>query len=220
MSSKSHVRGPLSYDFVQKPHGDDGRLSAFVHATCGECGATHDMRWDQNNNPEKVRFRFERIGWTLDPWNLRRCRCQACREKKHPIAKEAPVSHNPVEARAAAPLPASVAVRDPTSDDKRRMRDLLDRYFDDKLGLYLESYSDQRIGKELDLPWLMVQRYRDQAYAPLKVDPELVAFQNELNQAKRVLADLEAGVKAQVRVVDELQKRHLLIAKRFANGAA
>lgn len=77
-----------------------------------------------------------------------------------------------------------------TSDEKHRIRNLLDTNFDDAKGRYLSDYTDQKIGDEVNVPWVFVQQIRDLAYGPLKEDQRVTALRVELTQVREKLSQL------------------------------
>jgi len=91
--------------------------------------------------------------------------------------------------RAAAPSSAgsptiTAELREPTPAEKRAIRAALDANFDEDKGAYLTGWSDQRVGETCNLPWRMVEKLRESAYGPLRVDPVIVAVQAELAALK------------------------------------
>lgn len=89
---------------------------------------------------------------------------------------------SPVET--AAPLTPAKLALDATPSQKSRIRQKLDGLFDDEKGCYLEGYSDQKIGKELDLPSALVGQVRETAYGPIRVDPALANMAREIEAAQ------------------------------------
>lgn len=85
-------------------------------------------------------------------------------------------------------------VRPLTVDERVGVRNLLDTHFDDKAGAYLNSYSDQRIGKEVNVPWAAVAKMREAAYGPLKSNPELDAIAKMIETMETKLKSLDAIV--------------------------
>ena len=71
-------------------------------------------------------------------------------------APQQPVDQNPV----------TPAVR-------TKVRDLLDRHFDDSLGQYIDGYSDEVVARETTASPSTVKRIREAAYGELRGDPEL-----------------------------------------------
>ena len=86
-----------------------------------------------------------------------------------------------------------------TSNEKSKIRSLLDLHFDDEKGAYIDNYSDQRIGKELDIPWASVTQIREAAYGPIREDERFMKLRNDLTNAENVLAELK-------RRLDDLEK--------------
>jgi hypothetical protein len=105
--------------------------------------------------------------------------------------------------RSEPPAANAVVVAGPrslTTDEKMKVRNLLDNKFDDKEGRYLEDYSDQRIGAECDVPWASVAAFREFAYGPIREDPRIAGLRQEfadlrarLARAEEQLAELTGG---------------------------
>lgn len=107
-------------------------------------------------------------------------------------------------------------LRDPTHEERFKIRRALETHFDDAQGAYLDGWSDQRIGKELNLPWAMVSKIREAAFGPIRVDPELVALRAE---AAKLAAQLVEAAKAHAALVEAqaaLEKRIEALTKARA----
>lgn len=103
---------------------------------------------------------------------------------------------------------ADIKPRDPTPQERVKIRSVLDSYFDDAAGCWLDGYSDQKAGEEIGVPWALVTRIREAAYGPIRVDPEVAGLRAELAQIGRELAALtEKHGAAQKRLDGLLAKR-------------
>lgn len=89
-----------------------------------------------------------------------------------------------------------VAIRDATNDQRVRIRSLLDKHFDDSLGMYLDGKSDQAIADEVSVPRLIVERIRDAAYGPVKTTAEQQAQVAEIERLRAELKRISAEVEA------------------------
>lgn len=81
---------------------------------------------------------------------------------------------------AVAPPPA--INRTLTIKERTKVRDLLDRHFDVEEGFYTNEYSDQRIAREVNVPFVLVSALRDAAYAPLKSDPAISELRRDIDK--------------------------------------
>lgn len=154
-------------------------------------------------NPEAAAKAAARMGWEADAWrrSVARCpECQAARRGGGDRAEKKDTSMG--EKTGSGPsIPAKEALRDPTQQERLRIRSVLDKHFDDDAGCWLDGYSDQKAGEECGVPWAMVTRIREAAYGPIRVDPELAALNAE---AKR-LGDEQAKIAATLaKVADEI----------------
>lgn len=77
-----------------------------------------------------------------------------------------------------------VVIPDPTQDQRYKIRQMLDKSFDDSIGCYLDGLSDQAIAQTLDLPRMMVERLREAAYGPLREHPDLTEIRRESAEVK------------------------------------
>ena len=83
--------------------------------------------------------------------------------------------------------------REPTPDERLKVRELLTVYFDDETGAYASGYSDQRIALEAgDIPWAVVTRIRDAGWGPIRQTPEIVEVRRELDTLKQEYAKMDA----------------------------
>lgn len=87
----------------------------------------------------------------------------------------------------------------PTNDQRLKIRTLLDKHFDDAKGRYLDGYTDQRVGAEVDVPWAAVTAIREAAYGPLRVDPEVDALQRAVAAIEADLAKVKERLAALVK---------------------
>lgn len=66
------------------------------------------------------------------------------------------------------------------TEQRVKIRNLLDKHFDDGSGRYLDGFSDQKIGDSIGVPRIHVEQMREAAYGPIKVDPEFARLENEI----------------------------------------
>lgn len=87
-----------------------------------------------------------------------------------------------------------IPIREATNDQRVLIRNLLDKHFDDAVGTYLDSMSDAAIAEKAGVPRVVVERIREAAYGPIKVDPEIQAIRTELAALKAAAEKLMATV--------------------------
>jgi hypothetical protein len=184
--------------------------------------------------------RFERMGWKTHPRSDRKCVCPTCisTAKSHDkfmseTGRSAVVGSGPedippqpeetetmaTDSTILEEFPRNREPEDPkqprslTVPERTKVRDLLDVYFDAAKGAFTDDYSDQRIGKETDLPWASVAAYREVAYGPLRVDPATQGLRKELTKIGNLAAKLSSDIgksvdvaAAQETALDELRK--------------
>lgn len=170
-----------NFQILSRKEGD--RFTQVRRLTCCICDAHHDITAGTLSG-EGIAKRFRAIGWDVDNRGVHRALCPSCVSRKK---EKATVTTK----TAAAPAAESAADREPTSDQRAAIRRLLDANFDDKVGAYLDGYSDQRIGKELNVPWSWVQRLREAAYGPIRVDPALTRLQESIQALQGEMANMD-----------------------------
>lgn len=112
--------------------------------------------------------------------------------------------------------------RDPTPNEKAKVRLLLDHHFDDAAGRYLDGYSDQRIGEETEIPWASVKLLREAAYGPLREDPVILEIRGELKSLRSAMGPAIAGAAQATATVRALEERLTAAEEklnRFSLGA-
>lgn len=98
---------------------------------------------------------------------------------------------------------SDIKLREPSYEERLKIREALDKYFDDQAGCWLDDWSDQKAGAHANVPWAMVTRIREAAYGPIKVDPEVAAIRALLAQLSAEIKALAAGQAEAVRVLTE-----------------
>ena len=220
MSRAASNRG-LAYRVKSIPMAGDVRRPHAV-AVCHGCGAEKQVSLGGGkNNPERIQREFREDGWAFDAWNLSKVLCPQCQHKRAAArhgdsgAKAAPMPntpHNGVDVvkskepivvatvqefvAAAMGLPAKLEL---TVEERGKVRDTLGLNFDDKIGQYLEGWSDTRVAKDCgDLPVDLVKALREVAFGPIKSVPAIDALRAEvvaINDRLKLLGDLEVDLR-------------------------
>jgi hypothetical protein len=172
----------LSYDTLTRRDG--GRPVFVARMTCHRCDAHADIpiRGGQHN-PQAVAAWFRARGWEAHHHRKADCICPACVASRKAEKAAAGPKLTIVPAATEPTVTDKTPSREPTADERMRIRNMLDRYFDDKKGAFLDGMSDQKIGQQLNLPWAMVTKIREAAYGPIRVDPELQEIEASLAEA-------------------------------------
>ena len=172
--SNSSDFGSYGFRLVRPNPGFNHVVARFF---CTRCDATIDALVKSPLNPETPAKRAALKGWDADTYHPSVSRCPACKGKKTR-------GESPKETTMAPPLPkptgpatppqvATPLPRDPSAAERLKIRTLLDAHFDDMRGAYIDGYSDQRIGTEVDVPWAIVTRMREAGWGPILVNPEM-----------------------------------------------
>ena len=124
-------------------------------------------------------------GWQADERRPNRCYCPKCLHSSTTLSTDITLAKEP---KMEHKVPG--AVRDPTIEERVRIRSYLDKSFDDKVGSYLDGMSDQEIGRLTNVPWAIVTKIREAAYGPIRTDPELVAIERKIKEMASAIEHL------------------------------
>lgn len=103
---------------------------------------------------------------------------------------------------------------------RQKVRSLVDDHFDDERGCYAIGWSDQRIGKEVGVPWALVTQLREAAYGPILIDPEVDALRNAISALAERIKKCEDRLEEDMTEVDGLRKDLAALVMRFDGIAA
>lgn len=162
--------------FQKRSVFENGAWRGIARFVCS-CGATHDEPLNNGRlNPEAIAKRAAAAGWKADAHKPTWAECPACQAKDRSGDKPGETKIMPTtDIREL----AAKGTREPTHAERLKIRNMLDQYFDDAAGCWLEGYSDQKAGEEIGVPWALLTRIREAAYGPIRVDPELAALRGE-----------------------------------------
>lgn len=204
------MKRPLSYEVVWSAGRNVARM------LCRQCGAHDEITAPSPNNPEFVARKFRDMGWDCDPWGPGRNRCPQCVASKRKPTTIAALTADlkPKELNVSATNQS--AVREATADERARIRHMLDKYFDDAKGCYLDGYTDQKVGAEINVPWALVTKVREAAYGPIRTDPAIEAVRGEIDAAIKLVEERTADL-MQIRAeLSGLKNKVGDIARRFS----
>lgn len=174
----------------------DGQYVHFVEVICANCNTVEELRQGPHTDttdPAQVRKRMTTKGWAFDPYHKRGNLCPKC-QKGEQVMPQKPtlVAVQPEVQMAQTPIQGPRTGL--TTEERFKVRQLLDQHFDDKLGAYLNQYSDQRIGMELELPWKLVFDLREMAYGPIREDPRIAQIRNDMAALERGMSELRTKI--------------------------
>ena len=212
-------------------HGATG-IRSVARVACTVCPATASdpiATSKHGLNPKQLKKRWEAAGWQIPKQDSKsHILCPDCLQARREARRtdpcelirtyQIPAKENAVTVTQTNQDHArqNTPVRDPTHEERLKIRGLLDTYFDDKLGSYLSGYSDQKIGNELNVPWAIVTKIREAAYGPIRVDPEVEKLNAEVmavGAQARLLAKQMIEINARVA---ELEKQAKALRERRA----
>ena len=188
-------RRPLTYEIIQ--HIRAGAKTLEARMQCSRCPAHITISMSgQQHNPEFVAKKFREKGWAADGRVARKCICPGCLKAK----KESGGGVADVELQNIKLGKISMAPRNEpralTADEKGKVRLLLDAHFDDSIGAFLDGYSDQRIGDEVNVPWAAVAKMREAAYGEIRTPPEILNALQTLEVVKGMVSEANRRVDA------------------------
>lgn len=215
---KEALRGSF-YRFVAIKVGS--KYLPHAQAVCGGCGAQGAVVPEEKDAPSSMIARqFRELGWEVTN-KTGAIRCPKCIKEADGAylsaiaavrsANEQVLKLEPKESTAM-PTTATVSTIAPvprklSPDEKLRVRNLLDKQFDESKGAYVTGYSDQRVGEEANVPWASVRELREAAYGPLRSVPELEALRGEAERVVAAAKALEKLAASLTQRIDEATRR-------------
>ncbi len=172
--------------------------------TCAKCGKQDKVSSQRAHLPaEAVSRMFTGRGWNVSSRNPRHHLCPDCNSPSHKskvipmaIVKAAPLAKNVAEA------PAEM-----TREDRRIIFAKLNEvYVDEKVG-YSDSWSDQRVANDLNIPRGWVTSIREENFGPDGASEEVRGI---LAQAKTLANEARVHIESVERIrqsVEDLAKR-------------
>ena len=198
-----------------------------------ECGTIEFVGMATGMAPDIIRKKFGQKGWSFNHRGFAVCpECSTRRSRPALVAsntKPAPIVHAaivppPAHTPIAPPIATSAPIIEAPKETKpmntqpaaamlspasmRRVFNLLEEHFDAKLGYYAEGWNDRRVSEQTGVAMVHVTRIRDEAFGPIKADPELVAMQEKV-------ALLEKAITAATDDLVALQKRIEIYAAKM-----
>ena len=225
---------PLSYTLIQTRESGIPRTHARVN--CSRCRAHLEVNILSGDNHLTLVERHARnAGWLFNKNVASKCVCPSCYlgdhaepEKDAPpsqpipetalaaafvaaVNKETQVMPQSIPPRLGSSLPSGPKpIGAPTPQQKMKMREQLDGFYDENLKGYLDGHTDKTIADLCGVPWAWVRDLRDVAYGPLEVDAEL----QEIREQHRQLGEMRDGfsrtlTRLEERIARLEQKRRL-----------
>jgi hypothetical protein len=184
------------FDVIGEMIGDNHK--AIARFTCHKCPTVLDLTIKSGNKlmPELLAHNARQKGWEAHNTHKNRALCPACKALKIPndpdseikkmIAKNANAGDTAVSS-------GVVPFREPTIEQRARIRELLNLHFDEMDGAYHDEWDDQVVAEKLGLPRILVERLREAAYGPIRVTPEMVAARKQHDALNQKLNDIDAS---------------------------
>lgn len=194
----------MSQQFRTIMENEEGRWVRYRTVSC-RCGIEGRIK-DNGHKPlatSPAADAFRHAGWT----NVRpdRATCPAC-------SSPAPKPASPKEKPMAAEPP-----RQPTIDDKRRIRDALFAHYLEEKGCYAKAHSDKSVAASLSVPSAWVTATREAMGFGPDANEAVSAFTTEVLAIRKDLGDCQEAILAKF---DALEKRIGQVERAGFKGAA
>lgn len=170
--NRARANKPMAWTVHRK--ADGGQTICHARINCTSCTNTVDQRLKMPMVPQHVAKRFRAMGWDCEPHAPGSVVCPACK-KRPPIAKVISII-----TKGEVPMNAPALAQSSSIEQRAKIRDLIDKFFDEGKGYYVGDYSDQRIAREVGVPFAAVTGLRETAYGPLRGDPETHALRGDI----------------------------------------
>lgn len=209
MTMPVSTRTGMEIGFVITGAADEaGKYHSVARFYCDGCSQVLDRHIKSGEmNPEMIAKWARRRGWVVISGRPGHVTCPDCvneqalkKMEDEPMPNLKPVK--PIGNGNGASPPAPIITpevipptsqRTLTTEQRVRIRHLLEANFDEELGYYVGGYSDQRIAEELDIPRVLVERAREFAYGPIKVTQAQLEARHKMEDFARRITDLESA---------------------------
>ena len=216
---------PLAYS-LRPWDAANGDMRQTAHLQCASCPVVGRLSVvGIGNNPDMIQKLFIRMDWDCDVHHPSENYCPKCTKQRAIRAGEAVAARKsiadgirsaqqkqalnprePMQARSSSPR-GDIGIKSLTPAQKSQLRTQLDSTFDDSIGRYLEGNSDHKISELLGIPRATVEEFRENFYGELQDDPEISAFRMQLDDAKRVMSNLQSSINKMELKLDEISKK-------------
>lgn len=98
------------------------------------------------------------------------------------------MSVTPTQTVQVPPIPVASPTLSPAL--MRRVFGMLEEHFDGVSGQYAAGWSDRKISETANVPMVHVSRIREEAFGPIKADPELQAIRAEQERISKAMEKL------------------------------
>lgn len=211
----SQNHGPADFGFVWAVIQRGGKHQRVARFQCVEC----DDLLDINTRPglaahptHMAKLAINR-GWRADAFRKSKIICSKCAmpaRQPQDFPDEKVIQMPPATSIKAVPTPL-------TTDQRLKIRSLLDANFDDAKGMYLADMSDEKIAVQVNVARVHVEQIREVGYGPIKVDPEIAGLRNEAANINREIVGQQKGLDILKAKAKELEDR---VAKLEGKRAA
>jgi hypothetical protein len=166
--------------------------------TCAKCPVTFDIPLKSSGKlmPEMLAHQARQKGWDAHAAHKNRTLCPACKAAKPANDPDSEIKKMMAKNQTSGDTAISSGVvpfREPTIEQRARIRELLNLHFDEMDGAYHDEWDDQVVAERLNLPRVLVERLREAAYGPIRLTPEMVAMRKQHDALNQKLNDVDAS---------------------------
>ena len=191
---------------------DDGRQVGVARFKCtGEgCHAYYDVRLKsgENINPSAMVATMRNKGWTAHPLRPQDTFCPDCLAKKTPNDPDSELKKvaTKMSAIPEAVRETVVPIAPLTTEQRVKIRHLLETHFDEGKGYYAEGWNDQAIAEHVAVPRVHVERMRESAYGPIRVTAQQQALMKEMAVLEARIENSERKFRQLFEQLDPLER--------------
>lgn len=165
-----------------------GRCINQAHLRCGQCRRLESINMRPDMPPDQVLKKFRQKGWETDQRHAKHCICpECCKPKPKPELKPQGFYMTQLKEKLAEAMQPSLV-------HVRRILGIVEGHFDEDKGRYTGGYDDRKVAAELNLPWAMVAKVREESGLKIKGDPEVLAIKDDLATLMEMARDLTGRI--------------------------
>lgn len=157
-----------------------------------------------NCNHEFVEKKLRQRGWLVGDRPGKGNSCKECQDRKKGertvVTSDKTMS---AQLQKLAPEQGRPQPRPATPRETRLVYARLDAVFDEAKGQFLAGHDDRTVAKELDLPWALVAKLREDSGLVVKGDAVIIGLRQEL----KVLQDLIDGLTVKINELEQERKK-------------
>lgn len=189
-----------------------GVYRRFKLVECGQCGFIGRVNDATTGGmpPELTQKKFQQMGWVIGQKAGRdecpKCAASPAKPRPKPAPEEPVMAEQP---------------RQPTLDDRRRIREALFAHYDEEAGRYTKAHSDRSVAASLKVPFAWVSQLREALGFGPDRNEAADAWQGEIKAIREAIKTAQDEVLADAAGrFDALDKRLAALERSGSKGIA